>query len=198
MNKGNNITRDSAINQDLLLKLLNSVNIIELDFSVRTYNLLHRVGLDTIGKLCSKTKLDLLKNEFLSYRSINEAEKKLGEIGLCLKPLSFPIVSKNDWKMLPVSDVSISFDIELQLSEEQYTKLKRGNIPGSMAEWFFYYEKGELHLYRGNLCIFSVKLNEVVHKHYAKAYVYNLDNIKEWKKTAPEMLIMVLSKYARH
>ena len=46
--------------------------------------------------------------------------------------------------------------------------------------------------------IFSVKLNEVVHTHYAKAYVYNLDNIKEWKKTAPEMLIMVLSKYARH
>ena len=200
MDTGNTITMDSAINQELLLKLLNTIDIIELDFSVRTYTLLKRVGLDTIGKLCSKTKLDLLKNEFLSYRSINEAEKKLKQIGLCLKPLGFSVVTKNDWKRLPVSNVSISFDIEFQLSEEQYLKLKRGNIPCSMDEWFIYYEKGELRLYRctTGLCIFSVKLNELCHKHYVTTYIYNLDNIKEWNDTAPETVKMVLSKYARN
>ena len=144
--------------------------------------------------------IHILKNEFLSYRSINEAEKKLQQIGLCLKPLDFPIVTKNDWKRLPVSDVSISFPIELQLSDEQYIKLKCGNIPDNMDEWFFYYEKGALHLYRctTGLCLFSVKINELCHKHYVTTYVYNLDNIKKWKDDAPEMVKMVLSKYARH
>ena len=199
MDTTNDVAINSVIDQELLLKIVNSVDINELDLTIRTEHLLRRIGIDTIGKLCSKTKLDLLAQESLLYISIREAEKKLSHIGLNLKPLGFPIATRNDWKRFPVSDVSISFDIDLQLSDDQYNKLKRGNIPLNMDDkWFIYYEKGKLHFYRSvtGLCIFSVELNVLCHKHHVKTYVYDLDNIKTWKEEAPEIIKLILRGYS--
>lgn len=193
------IVANNTINQALLLKIVQQVDISELEFSVRTNGLLKRVGINTIGELCSKTKLDFLGMESLSYRNIKEVEEKLNEIGLNLKPLNFPIATKKDGKRLPIADVSISFDILLPLSDEQYSKLKRGNIPHNMDEWFVYYERGMLYFYRWTgMCMFSVELDEHFHKHHVKTYVYNLDLIKKQKADAPETIKMILQNFARY
>ena len=187
---------EDVFNQELLLKIVQSIDILELDLSVRTGAKLRHMGIDTIGKLCRKTKLDLLGMDALNYRSINEIEKKLKEIGLNLKQTGGTIVTRKDWKTLPTADVTISFTLPLRLSENRYTSLKHGRIPSNMDQWFIYFEQGELHFYRcTGLRIFSVTLDEVYHKHHVKTYVYDLDDIVSWKEESPNMIKMILEDY---
>lgn len=184
-----------VLNQELM-NIIKSADIQELDLSVRTYNALKRSGIHTIGALCQKTLLDLLKSEYVSIRVVDEIEKRMSEIGLCLKPLDFKIATRKDWKRQPVPNMAIYFDLNLILSSERYETLKRGNIPSNMDQWFIYYEKGKLHFYRcTGLCYFSVTLNEATGIHHVKSYIHNLDSATEWIKQAPGMIKAILERY---
>ena len=185
-------------NQALLLKLVHNISIDEMRFPLYILFALNRSGIHTIGELCQKSKLDLLKNQYLHYRAIARIEKILAEIGLNLRPTEYQIATRNNWKTLPLSDVSISFIVHVPLSEERYIRLKCGNIPTNMDQWFIYYEQGKLHFYRyTGLCIFSVELDEGTHYHRVQTYVYNLDNIKSWRIDAKETIKLLLEQYLR-
>ena len=190
------IKMNDVLNQDLMIKIIKSADIQELDLSVRAQGGLRRSGITTIGSLCQRTKLDLLRSEYLSIRLIDEIEKRLCEIGLCLKPLNFNIVTRNDWERQPVPNMAISFDLKLNLSNERYEALKRGNVPSNMDQWFVFYERGKLYFYRyTGLCYFVVSLNELTGVHQVKAYIHNPENIAEWVKQAPEMIKAILERY---
>ena len=73
---------NNPLNQELLIQIAKTADIEGLGLSVRSYGGLKRSGITTIGNLCQKTKLDLLKIEYLSIRSVEEIEKRLNEIGL--------------------------------------------------------------------------------------------------------------------
>ena len=187
---------DDALNQNLMMNIIKSADIGELNLSVRAYGGLKRSGIQTIGNLCQKTRLDLLKSEYLSIRIIDEIEKRLNEIGLRLKSLNYKIATRNDWNRQPVPEMAISFDLKLNLSEKGYEALKRGNVPSNMDQWFIYYEKGKLHFYRcTGLCYFIVTLNEVTGVHHVKSYIHNLDTATTWIKQAPEMIKAILERY---
>lgn len=187
---------DQVMNQELLMSIIKSADIGGLNLSVRSHNGLKRSGIDTIGKLCQKTRLDLLQIEYISIRSVEEIEHRLSEIGLWLKPLEFEIATRKDWKREPIPNMAISFDLVLSLSAERYELLKRGNVPSNMDQWFIYYEKGILHFYRcSGLCYFTVKLHETSGVHHVKAYIHNLDSAKEWINVAPEMIKAILERY---
>ena len=191
---------DIKLNYELIQKIMKSADIGELDFSVRSFNALKRNGINTIGDLCAKTYLDLIDIEHLGYKSLEEIQNRLQEVGLCLKPLAHKVATPKDWNIKPISDVTISFDLPLQLTKEQYELLKLGNIPSNMDDrWFICYAKHNLYIYRSwtGLCYYSVELHEKSGVHRVKAYVYNLEDIVEWKRMAPDMLKGVLEKYSR-
>lgn len=189
---------NNAVNQELIMSIVKSSDILALDLSVRSHNALKRAFINTIGELCNATQLDLLRSKYMSIRSVEEIQKKLNEIGLSLKPLDFKIATRHDCKKLqPLSDVSISFDVSVQLSKEQYEILKRGNIPNDMDQWFIFYEKGLLHFCRySGICYFTVALDELSGLHHVKTYVYDLDNISNWKENASEMIRSILIRYS--
>ena len=189
----------NPLNQELLIQIAKTADIGELGLSVRSYGGLKRSGITTIGNLCQKTKLDLLQIEYFSIRSVEEIEKRLNEIGLCLKPLGFKIATRSDWKREPIPNMAISFDVALNLSAERYEALKRGNIPSNMDQWFIFYERGILYFYRcSGLCYFTVKLHEASGIHHVKAYIHSLDNAKEWINTAPGMIKSILERYGNY
>ena len=188
--------KNKILNQDLLIKIAKSADIFELNLSVRSTRGLKKAGINKIGELCKKTKLDLLQTELLNINCIEEIQNKLAEIGLSIKPLDFKIATRNDWQRQPVPEMAISFDLKLNLSTERYGILKRGNVPSNMDQWFIYYEKGKLHFYRcTGLCYFIVTLNEVTGLHHVKTYIHDVDNATGWIKHAPEMIKALLERY---
>ena len=61
-----------------------SMNIDELELSVRSYNCLKRAGINTVEELCNKTTEDMMKVRNLGRKSLEEVLAKLKELGLSL------------------------------------------------------------------------------------------------------------------
>ena len=61
------------------------MTIEELDLSVRSYNCLKRAGINTVEELIEKTEDDMMKVRNLGKKSLEEVQKKLGELELGLK-----------------------------------------------------------------------------------------------------------------
>lgn len=61
------------------------MNIDELELSVRSYNCLKRVGINTVEELCNKTADDMMKVRNLGRKSLEEVLGKLSELGLQLR-----------------------------------------------------------------------------------------------------------------
>ena len=63
-----------------------SMNIDELELSVRSYNCLKRAGINTVEELCNRTPEDMMKVRNLGRKSLEEVLAKLKELGLELNP----------------------------------------------------------------------------------------------------------------
>ena len=61
------------------------MTVEELDLSVRSYNCLKRAGINTVQELAGKSMEDMMKVRNLGKKSLEEVERKLKELGLCLK-----------------------------------------------------------------------------------------------------------------
>ena len=61
-----------------------AMSIDELELSVRSYNCLKRVGINTVKELCDKTPEDMMKVRNLGRKSLEEVLGKLKELGLSL------------------------------------------------------------------------------------------------------------------
>ena len=61
------------------------MTIEELDLSVRSYNCLKRVGINTVLELASKSEDDMMKVRNLGRKSLEEVRAKLDELGLGLR-----------------------------------------------------------------------------------------------------------------
>ena len=59
-----------------------SMNIDELELSVRSYNCLKRAGINTVAELVNKTSDDMMKVRNLGRKSLEEVLAKLKELGL--------------------------------------------------------------------------------------------------------------------
>ncbi|MBI2506581.1 MAG: hypothetical protein HYW00_00325 [Candidatus Colwellbacteria bacterium] len=62
-----------------------SFPIEELEFGVRTYNCLKRVGIETIGEVVSKTETELAAIPLFNKKSIKEVKEALAAYGLVLR-----------------------------------------------------------------------------------------------------------------
>lgn len=56
-----------------------------LGLSVRSYNILHRLHIKTVGELCNLTAKDIMKNLHAGPKSVNEIENTLRTYGFSLK-----------------------------------------------------------------------------------------------------------------
>jgi DNA-directed RNA polymerase subunit alpha len=61
------------------------IPVAALHLSVRSYNALHSVGIETTGDIVAKTPNELLDIKNFGKRSLDEVEQKLQEFGLSLK-----------------------------------------------------------------------------------------------------------------
>ena len=61
------------------------MTVEELDLSVRSYNCLKRASINTVEELTQKTEEDMMKVRNLGKKSLEEVQRKLGELGLSLK-----------------------------------------------------------------------------------------------------------------
>jgi len=62
-----------------------TMNIDELELSVRSYNCLKRAGINTVAELTNKTSEDMMKVRNLGRKSLEEVLAKLKELGLELR-----------------------------------------------------------------------------------------------------------------
>lgn len=62
-----------------------TMNIDELELSVRSYNCLKRAGINTVAELTNKTSDDMMKVRNLGRKSLDEVLAKLKELGLELR-----------------------------------------------------------------------------------------------------------------
>lgn len=62
------------------------MTIEELELSVRSFNCLKRVAINTVEELTQKTEDDMMKVRNLGKKSLDEVKAKLDELGLSLKP----------------------------------------------------------------------------------------------------------------
>lgn len=60
--------------------------IEELDLSVRSYNCLKRAGINTVEELVQRNEEEMMKVRNLGKKSLEEVVRKLGELGLYLRP----------------------------------------------------------------------------------------------------------------
>lgn len=61
------------------------MTVEELDLSVRSFNCLKRANINTVEELTQKTDEDMMNVRNLGKKSLEEVERKLKELGLCLK-----------------------------------------------------------------------------------------------------------------
>lgn len=59
--------------------------IKDLDFSVRTFNCLRKVGISTVGELIAHSEAELMAIKNFGRKSLTEVKEKLGEMGLSLR-----------------------------------------------------------------------------------------------------------------
>lgn len=62
-----------------------SMQVEELELSVRSYNCLKRAGINTVEELVKRTEADMLKVRNLGKKSLQEVKEKLAEYGLALR-----------------------------------------------------------------------------------------------------------------
>ncbi|MBP5295525.1 MAG: DNA-directed RNA polymerase subunit alpha [Lachnospiraceae bacterium] len=62
-----------------------TMNIDELELSVRSYNCLKRANINTVEELCNKSQDEMMKVRNLGKKSLDEVVSKLRELGLSLK-----------------------------------------------------------------------------------------------------------------
>lgn len=60
------------------------MTVEELDLSVRTYNMLKRAGINTVGQILKLTKTELSETRFMTPRCAEEVIAKLATMGLSL------------------------------------------------------------------------------------------------------------------
>lgn len=60
------------------------MTVEELDLSVRTYNMLKRAGINTVGQILKLTKTELSETRFMTPRCADEVVAKLATMGLSL------------------------------------------------------------------------------------------------------------------
>lgn len=77
-----NIEKDEEVEEE---EEITDASIEDLDLSVRSYNCLKRAEIDTILKLASKTREEMIKVKNLGKKSLKEIEDKLKERGLSFK-----------------------------------------------------------------------------------------------------------------
>lgn len=102
-----------------------------------------------------------------------------------------------DWRIKPLSDNYVKFNIQLALSAEQIYTLKHGFIPTSMEQkWFVFYENNKLHFYRSwsGRCIFTVKIDTLSNLHNVTLYTYDEKIDLPQSKMLIEQLLMHFSK----
>ncbi|MBO6299576.1 MAG: DNA-directed RNA polymerase subunit alpha [Lachnospiraceae bacterium] len=80
--RGAVIIRDQENDQQ---KQAISLNIDELELSVRSYNCLKRAGINTVEELTNKTPDEMMKVRNLGKKSLDEVLEKLKELGLHLR-----------------------------------------------------------------------------------------------------------------
>jgi hypothetical protein len=81
------ISKKEAINEKLMTKI--KMPIQELELSLRAYNCLKSVKVETVGELVMMTEADLLKIHRLGKTSQREIRRKLADIGLSLGMTDF-------------------------------------------------------------------------------------------------------------
>jgi DNA-directed RNA polymerase subunit alpha len=59
--------------------------IKDMDFSVRTFNCLRKVGITTVGELIAHSEAELMAIKNFGRKSLNEVKDKLAEMGLSLR-----------------------------------------------------------------------------------------------------------------
>lgn len=68
---------NNAVNQELIMSIVKSSDILALDLSVRSHNALKRAFINTIGELCNATQLDLLRSKYMSIPpSVSKSNRK--------------------------------------------------------------------------------------------------------------------------
>jgi DNA-directed RNA polymerase subunit alpha len=70
-----------VVERDRVLEM----TIEELDLSVRSYNCLKRAGINMVHELIERTAEDMMKVRNLGKKSLEEVQRKLGELGLSLR-----------------------------------------------------------------------------------------------------------------
>ncbi|EOA9356224.1 DNA-directed RNA polymerase subunit alpha [Staphylococcus aureus] len=78
---------DEAQNAEIMIekeKVL-EMSIEELDLSVRSYNCLKRVGINSVQELADKSEADMMKVRNLGRKSLEEVKYKLEDLGLGLR-----------------------------------------------------------------------------------------------------------------
>lgn len=83
--KGLNAEVIAEPQEDESTKVL-SMNIEDLELSVRSFNCLKRAGIHTVEQLCNKTPDDMMKVRNLGKKSLDEVLLKLKELNLSLSP----------------------------------------------------------------------------------------------------------------
>ena len=61
------------------------MNIEDLDLSVRSYNCLKRVGINTVEELVQRDEDEMMKVRNLGRKSLEEVQQKLSALGLSLR-----------------------------------------------------------------------------------------------------------------
>lgn len=99
--------------------------IEKLDMSVRSFNCLKRVGVDTVEDLVKKSEEDLIKVRALNIKSRQEIIKKIHSLGLELRPED---VDKEDWikelksRLRGIKLVNNENDLDINEIPEKYRK----------------------------------------------------------------------------
>lgn len=75
-------TKEQKNSKDLL-----EMETTDFDLSVRAINALRSIGVFTIGDLCSKTRLDIMRSRNLGVKSLKEIDAFMDQHGLTFKPL---------------------------------------------------------------------------------------------------------------
>lgn len=75
------VITDGPVNEETLKK-----NLSDLEWSGRIRKVYEKMGVVTVGDLLKRTEKDLLKSKNLGVTSIKEIRKKLGQLGVSMKP----------------------------------------------------------------------------------------------------------------
>ena len=99
--------------------------IEELDLSVRTFNVLKRAGVKTLGAISQLTEKELMRIRNFGKNSYNEIVQKLGEYGLTLSENTNPENDTQIESQIDPLDYTIK---ELGLSTRAFNALYRAGI----------------------------------------------------------------------